>query len=128
MGKKYEAYASIFVVLHNIKRTYEERYVDVRVLGRLTDKSRDETNELCHNAFPELIRYADVAEFILSQESCSIIRNFANRLGKGPGIDDAELLEERVERAQRALDSLVPAAKRDLSANGGAWWSGRWGI
>jgi hypothetical protein len=114
--RKYEAYTEMLASLHRMKKSLLVE-ANLNLNGQEPTPEQKAVSEADHEAgSAELMRHADLGDFLISPHACRLLRRFGEdvRQASKPGVMYGDYLEGNIEAADRFIEGLKVAAKKDL--------------
>ena len=113
--KKYEAYEGLLLALHSMKRSWSDDLFVVQQGKNISDDQKAKSTERYEVGSDEVMKYADLSEFLLSAETEKVLSDFGRETDIDGKRDYADFLSVSLEATDRALKRLIVAARNDLS-------------
>jgi len=105
------AYQGVIEALSNLVYYYETHYHAEITRQEMTDRLRDQLNEIWLGAFHKVRVAADTGAFLYSEQVNNALRAFVE---EGEFQTFFELLDDRLSKAKTCLDVVVSCSKSDL--------------
>lgn len=115
--RKERAYVEIIDALHNLIEYCEIQMHDYGDGTGYTDEQEAEFRDRYRQALRKIKKATDIGSFSISGEADAVLRDLRSRPKLDPGENPIQFLYEHdYEHYRKALEKIVPLAKKDLNA------------